>query len=536
MRNPRAKARSVIMTQPRGMPIDKHVKQYESKQKENELLKSERIAGSREARGQTVTAQVIEGLVRGMLVSGFDNPQPTPKFHQRLWEMLTTLKATHIAIAAPRGHAKSTAVTHSTTLAFLLFGARDFALLLSDTYEQACAFVGDIKFELETNEDIHAVFGTPVFIKDRLDDIIVNIGGLTFRVMARGSGQKVRGIKWRSKRPNLIVGDDLENDEIVLNADRREDFRKWLFDAVLFCGSDDALYIIVGTVLHYDSALERLLNDPAWITARFRAHRGFDDFTEILWPGKHTEQTLRKIRQRYLNQGNPEGYAQEMLNEPSVAQNAYFRAEDLLQMRSSDYNGDRVTYYSAIDLAIGLKRRNDYTVIMTGSLDADGTFCIVDVRRGRWDSFGIIAEMLSVQKRYEPDLFGIEKGQHIQMAIMPFLDAEMRRTSTYINKYDVPYAGDKPARAKAIQAMTRAGAVRFDKGASWWPGLENELSKFTEVGAKSGHDDQVDTLASLGIMVADAARPMTQGELDEEELDELERDYHRQGVSKVTGY
>jgi predicted phage terminase large subunit-like protein len=187
-------------------------------------------------------------------------------------------------------------------------------------------------------------------------------------------------------------------------------------------------------------------------------------------------------------------------------------------------------------LAIGLKRRNDYTVIMTGSLSADGAFCIVDVRRGRWDSFGIIAELLSVQKRYAPALFGIEKGQHIQMAIMPFLDAEMRRTNTYINKYDVPYAGDKPARAKAIQAMTRAGAVKFDKTASWWAGLENELSKFTEVGAKSGHDDQVDTLASLGIMVADAVRPMTQGEVVEEELGELEREYHRQGVSKITGY
>lgn len=535
MRNPRAKARSTIMTKPRGMPINDYVKELDKREAQDAKAKAERIAGSREARGQTVTAKVIEGFVVGMLHSGFDNPQPVPDFHRRLWALVTEPKATHVAIAAPRGHGKSTAMTHSATLAMLLFGARDFALVLSDTYEQACAFVGDIKFELETNENIHDVFGTPLFIKDRLDDIVVNIGAITFRVVARGSGQKVRGIKWRNKRPNLIVGDDLENDEIVRNSDRREEFREWLFNAVLFAGSDDALYIIIGTVLHYDSALERILNDPAWLTARFRAHRGFDDFNDILWPGKHTPTTLRAVRQRYINQGNPEGYAQEMLNEPSVAQNAYFRADDLLPMRPQDYEAT-VVYYTAIDLAIGLKRRNDYTVIMTGALDALGTFSIVDVRRGRWDSFGIIAEMLSVQKRYEPALFGIEKGQHIQMAIMPFLDAEMRRTGTYINKFDVPYGGDKPSRAKAVQAMTRAGAVRFDKSATWWAGLENELNKFTETGAKSGHDDQVDTFASLGMMVADATRPADSEEEEEAEIEALRAYNDQQGKSRVTGY
>lgn len=492
-------------------------------------------AGSRGSRGKTLNGAVIEGFVAGMLQQGFDNVKPIPDFHRSLWGLITKPGATHVAIAAPRGHGKSTAVTHSATLAQLLLGAKDFALLLSDTFEQACAFLGDIKFELETNEVLHGVFGKPVFRKERLDDIVVSIGDLTFKIVARGSGQKVRGIKWRGKRPNLVVGDDLENDEIVRNGERRMEFRDWLFNAVLFAGSDDAQYIVIGTVLHYDSALERLLNDDTWLTARFRAHKGFDDFTEILWPVKHTPETLRKVRQRYINQGNPEGYAQEMLNEPSVVQNAYFREEDMLPMRASDY-GSQGVYYSAIDLAIGLKRRNDYTVIATGKLDAEGAFCVVDVRRGRWDSFGIIAEILSVQQRYEPAGFGIETGQHIQMAIMPFLDAEMRRTGVYINKYDLPYGGDKPSRAKPLQAMTRAGAVRFDKTASWYIALEQEISKFTESGSKSGHDDQVDALASLGMMVANASRPQDEDELEAEELEALRAYSDNTGRSRITGY
>ena len=540
MRVPRAKAGSYIMTKPRKKPIDKHIRTVERQVAAEDAERQDRqeAYAQREAKGKEaqrlLTPQVVEGFVGGMLQSGFDNPQPVPQFHRDLWA-LTCSNDKYVAIAAPRGHGKSTSVTHSYTLAALLFGTRRFGLILSATWEQSGEFLRDIKFELQTNEDIHAVFGAPVFVKDTADDMIVTIGGWTFRVVGRGSGQgNIRGIKWRGKRPDLIVGDDLEQDEQVANADRREKFRTWLFNAVLPCGSDDAHYRIVGTVMHYDSALERLLNDPSWMTARFKAHKGFDDFSEILWPGKHTPETLRAIRQRYINQGAPEGYSQEYLNEPSVAQNAYFRPDDMLPMRAEDYDAT-ASYYAAVDLAIGQKRRNDYTVIAVGALDALGTFSIVDIRRGRWDSFGIINEILSVQQRYKPDLFGIEKG-HIQLAIMPFLDAEMRRTHTYINRYDVPTIGDKPQRAKSIQAMMRAGGVRFDKEASWWPGLEDEMSKFTEAGSKSGHDDQVDALAMLGMMVADAVRPPTVEEEEEAELEMLQSLYHRTGVSKTTGY
>jgi len=61
-----------------------------------------------------------------------------------------------------------------------------------------------------------------------------------------------------------------------MNKERREKFRNWFQKALVPCMSDNGKIIVVGTILHMDSILERLLNDPNWLTARYAAHN--EDF------------------------------------------------------------------------------------------------------------------------------------------------------------------------------------------------------------------------------------------------------------------
>ena len=196
-----------------------------------------------------INAETIYGFTNTLLLPRFDNPKPTPDFHWQLWDLVTRDEP-RVAVAAPRGHAKSTAVTHSFGLAAVLFRERDFVLIVSDTEGQAVLFLADIKKELQENEELIAAFGVKKFVKDTEADIIVEFhDGAQFRIVAKGSEQKVRGLKWRNKRPNLIICDDLENDEIVMNEDRRLKFRTWFFNALLPAGSDDCLVRVVGTIL-----------------------------------------------------------------------------------------------------------------------------------------------------------------------------------------------------------------------------------------------------------------------------------------------
>ena len=115
-------------------------------------------------------------------------------------------------------HAKSTALTYSYTLACVLFRERSYVLIVSDTVSQASQFLSDIKTTLAENEQIRSLFKIKEFIKDTEDNIICTTeDGHMFRIQAKGAEQNLRGLKWNNKRPDLIVCDDLENDEIVMN-------------------------------------------------------------------------------------------------------------------------------------------------------------------------------------------------------------------------------------------------------------------------------------------------------------------------------
>ena len=256
-----------------------------------------------------VTAPTVEGVTKGLLAAKYDNPKPILPFHKEMWALCCSTKP-KVAIAAPRGHAKSTAITHAYILSMMLFRVKNFCLLVSDTEGQAAEFLGDIKAELTGNDELKSTFGIKKILKDTETNIIVQFkDNEKFRIVAKGSEQKVRGLKWGNKRPDLIVGDDLENDDIVMNPERREKFRRWFMNALIPCGSDTCWVRIVGTILHMDSMLQRLLDDPTWEHLFYEAHN--HDFSEILWKEQYSQKRLLDIRAGYEAQNDLSGYNQE---------------------------------------------------------------------------------------------------------------------------------------------------------------------------------------------------------------------------------
>ena len=270
-----------------------------------------------------------EDLVRGFslsfLAAKYDNPKPIPPFHEEMWDLCAS-DVPKVAIAAPRGHAKSTAITHAYLLSMMLLRVKNFCLLVSDTEGQATEFLADIKAELEDNETLKQAFGISKLLKSTETNVICLLkDGHKFRIQAKGSEQKVRGIKWAGKRPDLIVCDDLENDEIVMNPDRREKFRRWFMNALIPCGSDTCWVRVVGTILHLDSMLQRLLEDETWTSLFYEAENG--NFENMLWPEQYSSERLRTIYKAYKAQNDPEGYSQEYRNRPVAIEDAFFNAD-----------------------------------------------------------------------------------------------------------------------------------------------------------------------------------------------------------------
>jgi len=512
---------------------------------------------------ERLTPEILLTFSDLYLKKNFDDPAPTPKAHLEWWAYCC-LPRKYVAIAAPRGHAKSTAITLTFVLANICFRLKRHVLIISDTVDQAALFLGNIAAELRENEELRATFGVDRIIKDNEGEVIIRwTDGKLTRLAAYGAGQKIRGTNWRNIRPDLVVLDDMENDELVMNEDRREKFAYWVLKALLpMCSRSNADVRAVGTILHEDSWLARQMPDPfedkgivetplktytttdrAWLGVLYRAHPGFDDFSELLWPEGWTEEKLKLERQAYIDEGKPEGYAQEYLNNPMAEEGAYFQDDDLLPILPDEREPSTRSpehYLIAADLAISQQSKRAYTVFAVCGIDPQGTIRVRDIIRARMDSLEICETFFWLHQKYkhkaamnvEP-VFLVEK-ENISKAIGPFLYREMDERGTYLNLEEMPPIHDKMMRARAIQARVRAHRVEFDHTAPWWPVLKHEMVTFP----RSTYMDQVDALAWIGHYLATMQEApdwedIADMEYEEEWEDAFGDDF---GHNRFTGY
>ena len=480
-------------------------------------------------------ANKIKSFVNAFLIKGYDAPVGIAPFHEEIWGMCTS-GGKRIAIAAPRAHAKSTAITHALTLFLFLFSKRKYGIIVSDTESQASQFLGDIKMELLENESLRDLFGIRRLIKDAVTDIVVECSdGYRFRITALGAEQKVRGRLWRKQRPDYIIVDDLENDEVVENDDRRKKLNNWFFKALVPSLSKTGIIVVVGTILHMDSVLMRLMANRSWKHKLYKAHESFDDFSNCLWPEQWSADELKIKRQEFIDDGSPEGYAQEYLNDPIAHSEAFFKKEDFKELEP-EMKRLPLTWYAAMDLAISDADKSAFTVITIGGMDEFRRLQIRQVIRDRFggDSNEIMNTMFEVQKLYGIEFWKIERGQ-IERTLMGPLNERMQQTGVYLNIIPGIPTKDKRSRARAIQARMRAGGVYFDKEAEWYPVFEQELLQFP----KGMFKDQVDSISWLGIAINDLMEGPTTKDLEDEDYDirmEQFKDEPTFGRSEITGY
>ena len=174
--------------------------------------------------------------------------------------------------AAPRGEAKSTLVTQLFTLWCVITERKRYPIIGMDASEQAEVMLDAIKAELEVNPRLSNDFPEACG-QGRVwrSNVILTANGA--KIEATGSGKRIRGRRHGAYRPDLFIGDDLENDENVASPAQRQKLMNWITKAVLKLGEAGAKFdvIIIGTILHYDSVLARLINNPMWTGRKFRA-------------------------------------------------------------------------------------------------------------------------------------------------------------------------------------------------------------------------------------------------------------------------
>jgi len=152
-----------------------------------------------------------------------------PPFHSDMYALARNDNPRK-CVVVPRGFGKSTVITLVFTLWSILMLRERFIVIVSDSHHQAKLFLESIAVELEYNPVIRQLWGNLKTEQWSQESITTTTG---IRVVAKGTGQKIRGLKFGAHRPTLIIFDDCENDELVSTPEQRAKLKHWFYAAAL---------------------------------------------------------------------------------------------------------------------------------------------------------------------------------------------------------------------------------------------------------------------------------------------------------------
>ena len=192
-----------------------------------------------------------------------------------------------IADAAPRENAKSTIVSWASVIHDVVYGIEAYVCLLSTTFDLSEDLVKDLYEVLTDGEqypELHADFG-PITVAGSKTDFIARLpdgDARGCRVKAFSFGGSIRGTKHAGIRPTKVIIDDGEHPDKARSATQRARTWQFLVRDVLKAGGRGTTFRVVGTVLHPESMLERILTDsPGWRATRWKSIESWPDRTDL---------------------------------------------------------------------------------------------------------------------------------------------------------------------------------------------------------------------------------------------------------------
>ena len=384
----------------------------------------------------------------------------------------------HLAESLPRGFGKSTTIAVAFPL-WVIIGQSDlrkrgvhrvplkhYILLIKDALDQARLELQAVKDELESNEKIirdYGQFRGETWTKTEItttNDV---------RVEVLGTGQKVRGRRYKQYRPDLIIGDDLENMKTVRSPTQRMEVKRWWSAAVEKAVDPKKGTIInIGTMIHYDclqawvnarpgvrgriykaliedadrqdlwddwEVLVTNLDDPdRERTARrfYAQHKEeMDAGAVVSWPERFSYETLRlmKLGEKTVKGNQIKTFAAEMQNEPISDEDRLFQRISYFHLeheRGYTYlvpygAGERINMAAcklvgACDPSLGESHRGDFSALVDILVAPSGRmFCIwADVARRHPDRIIDAIRQRALfwaQQRMFYSVYGIESNQ-----------------------------------------------------------------------------------------------------------------------------
>lgn len=454
--------------------------------------------------------------------------------------IISRMDGSRQAIAAPRGHAKSTNFTFKDTLHSVLYEYKHYPIIISDSSEQAEGFLDDIKTELEDNAVIITDFGTLKGNKCWRSGVILT--STNIKIEALGSGKKIRGRRHKIWRPDLLVLDDIENDENVNTPEQRKKLKNWFDKAVSKCGDTYTDIMYIGTILHYDSLLSNTLKNPRYDSKKYQAvitesineklwdaweaiyTNLFDEKhkeaakefyqankeemlegTEVLWEEKFTYYDLMEMK---VSEGAA-SFNSEMQNDPLDPENATFNPEwfDYYEPDQVDFKKPEYLFVGANDPSLGKNKKSDTSSIISLAVDTKtGYMYILEASIEKRKPDVIISDIFETQRRLKRDYekgfqkFGVETVQ-FQYYFKEVMAKESAAQKLYLPIEEIQSSVNKQLRIESLQPLIKNKYIKFNRE-------HKSLLKQLEEYPMGRNDDGPDGL-QMAVSIAQSLRGTT---------------------------
>ncbi len=433
----------------------------------------------------------------------------TASFQREIFHLVEQEKDKNLFVIAFRNSGKSTILTTAYPIwAIIGNQQKKFVLILCQTRSQAKQHMMNLKRELEGNQLLKDDLGPFKEESDEWGSTSLVFARLNVRITAASTEQSIRGLRHDQYRPDLIIGDDVEDLNSTRTMESRQKTYQWLTGEVIPAGDKSTRLIIVGNLLHEDSLLMHLKHDieEERINGLFKEYPLFDKQGIIAWPGKYA--TEKDIENEKKKSGDEIAWQREYLLRIVSDAGRVVHPE---WIHYYDYDKDLpndehfIQTYVGVDLAISEKDSAHRTAIVAMKIyrreDRDYAYVMpfpFNDTIGFPEQVNQIKLLVSDTKKYRYPRIFVEK-----VAYQASIIQQCQNLGIVIE--GVPPHGDKRERLALTTAAIKEGLILFPN-----KGAEELIAQLTGFGTEKYNDlaDAFSLVANQFIAYSNQSGPM----------------------------
>ncbi len=396
---------------------------------------------------------------------------PPSEAHYRIEEVMLNPEKDKVNIICPRGLGKTTLAAEDAVMhhIFLEPEVQKVVVIISKTQSHSINRLRAIKNTIEFSEEfrsIHGYWGEHTAKVWRDNEIVLKNGSA---IVAKGTGQPIKGLNYNSVRPTLIILDDPEDENNTKTPEAMNANLEWLLQGAVKARSQKAKHkakiVVIGTPLNQRCMVETLKDAKGWHTVHF-SYITRDEFgnERSIWPEVRTLASLYEEKEQYQSIGREYVWWKEVMCELRGREDQLFKEDDLKYWEGEYKLGEHGAYietgdkkvavniFMGVDPASSTKSSADYSVIAVIGYTADDDIYLIDMFRKRVTPLDLADAFISMCKKYNPQKARIESTGYQEM-LRQYVREKMFEEKLYIPGLEIKELprSNKSARLESLQ-------------------------------------------------------------------------------------